>query len=174
MPESKITSQDPQGQAEPTAPDYEPGSPVFDPDGKEAFVHKVFVRQGRPWLELRTGFGCWADAVRPRTLPENQSALPWSARKDQEREWWHIRTAKGMPVVTCYLGETARLDADLIVRAVNALEPLLSTLEQAQAKVLAWILPGSRVSEREAMESLLDILDNQDLVKVMRAARGGA
>jgi hypothetical protein len=168
---SKITSQDPQGQAEPSAPDYGPGTPVFDPDGKETFVERVYVRQGGPWLQLTNGFGCWADAVRPRTIPEKQSALPWSTKQEPGKRWWNIKSGAGLRVGTLYLEETARLDADLIVRAVNALGPLQGALLKVQAILGELDELCTPEDDSRAIGDLMAILDDEEVGHILQAAR---
>jgi hypothetical protein len=44
-----------------------------------------------------------------------------------------------------------------------------SVLEDAQSILAAWIVPDSKITDSEVLSQLLEILDAQDLVKLMRS-----
>jgi hypothetical protein len=55
---------------------------------------------------------------------------------------------------------------------VHGLEPqavILKSIREAQAVVLGWLLPDSKVTAEQAMADLLPILDNKTLVLAMRS-----
>lgn len=43
------------------------------------------------------------------------------------------------------------------------------TLEAAQSHLAKWIVPNSGISDGDVLNQLLSVLDNQDLVRTMRA-----
>jgi len=81
----------------------------------------------------------------------------------------------GFRVAECDMFDAPnKANADLIVRAVNAHDALLSAVTRAQAVLARAILPTSDLPDHPAVSGfvgeLLDILDDQELVKTCTAA----
>lgn len=141
--------------------------------GKPQRVRKVFAQGGRARLEFYSDVSCWADEVAPDTRVFKHDPLPWMWSKPATSNGFvNIKDARGNDTATCY-SESSEANAGLIVAAVNNHDRFLEAITEAQAVLARYIAPGD-ITSRDAFDLLLGILDGQDLVKAVRAARGAA
>lgn len=152
--EENTTPQAPAQGESPAGPDYEPGTPVTV-DGRADVVERVYVRQGRAWLQLRGGMGCWADAAQPRILPDRQSPTPWSLRHNKG-SYSSILSADKLLVLNLYLEETARLDGDIIIRAVNTHVVFRDAILRARACLT--VAADKHATPEETLRALTNLL----------------
>ena len=80
----------------------------------------------------------------------------------------------GVPFPCEYVGLPPKPITAPIAHGLDANIVILASVREAQAVVLSWLLPDSKVTAEAAMTALLPILDNKTLVLAMRQATGSS
>lgn len=106
-------------------------------------------------------------------------AAPWHKynRHAPKRTIWSIGAAGnyGALDLATIWGEqctdSAESIADAICLAVNSHAALLAAVTKSQALLARWIVPDSDLDDQAVLSALLGILDNKDLVELVRGAK---